>query len=134
MHRHPHAAPLLTSRQSFQERPLLACHSLLRATREDGVPEECAAALLRTVFPYGIGYALAERSLPPQPPPGPDRELGYIRQVSGLLPAQAPDDLVRTGLLMCGNCDMTAQFHLGVELMIRGLDAYLETVRTLLPA
>lgn len=129
VHRHPCAAPLLTSRQAFQERPLRIAHEILKLMRDGGVPEECAAALLRTVFPYGIGYALAELSLPPQPPPGPDRELSFIRQVSGLLPAEAPDDLIRTGLLLCGNCDMTAQFHIGVDLMIRGLDAALETMR-----
>jgi AcrR family transcriptional regulator len=129
VHRHPHAAPLLMSRQVFLERPLLICQSALRIMREDGVPEQCAVALLRTVYPYGIGYALAELSLPPQPPPGPDREIALIRQVTGLLPPQAPDELVRTALLVCGDCDMTDQFHIGVDLMLHGLDAYLETLQ-----
>jgi hypothetical protein len=31
-------------------------------------------------------------------------------------------------LLVCGDCDMTRQFHIGVDLMIRGLDAYLDTL------
>ena len=92
------------------------------------MPERCAVALLRTVFPYGIGYALAELSLPPPPPPGPDSEIALIRQVSGMLSPQAPDDLVRTALLVCGDCDMTAQFRIGVDLMIHGLDAYLATL------
>jgi AcrR family transcriptional regulator len=129
VHRHPHAAPLLMSRQGFLERPLLVCHAALRLMREGGVPEECAVALLRTVYPYGIGYGLAEVSLPPPPPPGPDREIALIRQVTSLLPAQASDELVRTALLVCGDCDMTSQFHIGVDLMIRGLDAYLDTLR-----
>jgi AcrR family transcriptional regulator len=129
VHRHPSAAPLLTSRPGFQERPLLLCQSVLRLTRQGGVPEQCAVALLRTVFPYGIGYALAELSLPPPPPPGPDSEIALIRQVTGLLPAQASDDLVRTALLVCGDCDMTSQFHIGVDLMIRGLDAYLQSLQ-----
>ena len=96
--------------------------------REGGVPERCAVALLRTVFPYGIGFALAELSLPEPPPPGPDSEIALIRQVTGLLSPQAPDELVRTALLVCGDCDMTSQFHIGVDLMIRGLDAYLDTL------
>src|SRR6266511_1985504 len=103
-------------------------HGALRLMRQDGVPEHCAVALLRTVFPYGIGYALAELSLPPPPPPGPDSEIALIRQVSGMLSPQAPDDLVRTALLVCGDCDMTAQFRIGVDLMIHGLDAYLATL------
>jgi len=34
-------------------------------------------------------------------------------------------------VLVCGDCDMTSQFHIGVDLMIRmirGLDAYLNTL------
>ncbi|HZD68639.1 MAG TPA: TetR/AcrR family transcriptional regulator C-terminal domain-containing protein [Actinomycetes bacterium] len=125
VHRHPHAAPLLMSRQEIREHPLRIAHGVLRRMRESGVPERCAVALLRTVFPYGIGYALAELSLPPPPPPGPDSEIALIRQVSGMLSPEASDELVRTALLVCGDCDMTAQFRIGVDLMIRGLDAYL---------
>jgi AcrR family transcriptional regulator len=128
VHRHPHAATLLYSRQELQERPLRIAHGILRLMRNGGVPEECAVALLRTVFPYGIGYALAELSLPPPPPPGPDSQIALIRQVSGMLSPEAPDELVRTALLVCGDCDMTAQFRIGVDLMIRGLDAYLATL------
>lgn len=129
VHRHPNAAPLLTSRQVFLEHPLRIAHGVLRAMREGEVPEGCAVALLRTVFPYGIGFALAELSLPPQPPPGPDSEIALIRQVSGLLSPQASDELVRTALLVCGDCDMASQFRIGVDLMIRGLDAYLDTLQ-----
>jgi AcrR family transcriptional regulator len=128
VHRHPHAAPLLMSRQEIREHPLRIAHGVLRLMRNGGVPEQCAVALLRTVFPYGIGYALAELSLPPPPPPGPDSEIALIRQVSGMLSPDASDELVRTALLVCGDCDMTAQFRIGVDLMIRGLDAYLATL------
>lgn len=47
-----------------------------------------------------------------------------------LLSPQALDDLVRTALLVCGGCDMTVQFDIGLDLMIRGLDAYLDTIAT----
>ncbi|HZD73731.1 MAG TPA: TetR/AcrR family transcriptional regulator C-terminal domain-containing protein [Actinomycetota bacterium] len=129
VHRHPHAATLLYSRQELREHPLRIAHGVLRRMREGGVPEHCAVALLRTVFPYGIGYALAELSLPPPPPPGPDSQIALIRQVSGMLSPQASDELVRTALLVCGDCDMTAQFRTGVDLMIHGLDAYLATLQ-----
>jgi AcrR family transcriptional regulator len=128
VHRHPAAAPLLTSRRGFHEHPLRVCQGVLRLMRAGGVPERCAVALLRTVLPYGIGYALAELSLPPPPPPGPDSEIALIRQVTALLSPEASDELVRTALLVCGDCDMTSQFHIGVDLMIRGLDAYLSTL------
>ncbi|WP_210717701.1 hypothetical protein [Amycolatopsis acididurans] len=35
----------------------------------------------------------------------------------------------RTALLVCGECDMTAQFDIGPGLVIRGLDAYLDTAK-----
>jgi hypothetical protein len=44
------------------------------------------------------------------------------------LSPQAPDELVRTALLVCGDYDMTSQFHIGADLMIRGLAAYLHTL------
>ncbi|MDR0346202.1 MAG: TetR/AcrR family transcriptional regulator C-terminal domain-containing protein [Nocardiopsaceae bacterium] len=128
VHRHPSAAPLLMSRQELRERPLRVVHGILALMRESGVPEQCAVPMLRTVIPYGIGFALAELSLPEPPPPGPDREIALIRQVSGMLSPGAPDELVRTALLVCGECDMTSQFRIGIDLMIHGLDAYLGSV------
>ena len=50
------------------------------------------------------------------------RELPPLRAVLDRVPAM--------GLLVCGDCDMTSQFHIGVDLMIRGLDAYLDTLPT----
>ncbi|MDR2983605.1 MAG: TetR/AcrR family transcriptional regulator C-terminal domain-containing protein [Nocardiopsaceae bacterium] len=128
VHRHPSAAPLLMSRQELRERPLRIAHGILELMRESNVPEQCAVPMLRTVFPYGIGFALAELSLPPPPPPGPDREIALIRQVSGKLSPGAPDELVRTALMVCGDFDMTSQFRIGIDLMIHGLDAYLGSV------
>jgi AcrR family transcriptional regulator len=134
VHRHPSAAPLLTSRQGLREHPLLIAQAVLRAMRQGDVPERCAVALLRTVFPYGIGFALAELSLPPPPPPGPASEITLIRQITGLLTPGVSDELVRTALLVCGDCDMADQFRIGVDLMIAGLDAYLSPLPVDTPA
>jgi hypothetical protein len=48
-----------------------------------------------------------------------------LRNVIGMLSADISDDLVRTGMLMWGACNMDAQFAIGIDLMIRGLDSYL---------
>lgn len=128
VHRHPHAAPLLTSRQTFQERPLRIAHNVLTVMREGNVPERCAVALLRTVWPYGIGYALAELAIPESCCQGD--QVARIRGISDLLSPKAPDDLVRTALLLCSDRDLSAEFDIGLDLMIHGLDAYLATLNT----
>jgi len=121
-------APLLTSRQTFQERVLWICDAQLSVMRGGGVPEGCAVALLRTVVVYGIGFALAELALP-APVPGDADEIGRVRRMTGLLSPQASDELVRTALLVCDGCDMTTQFDIGIDLMIRGFDFYLRDLR-----
>jgi hypothetical protein len=47
-----------------------------------------------------------------------------------MVPAHVPDHLVRVALKVCGDCDMDAQFAIGLDLMIRGLDAYLQPSTT----
>lgn len=83
--------------------------------------------LLRTVFAYGFGYALAERSCLPAGPVGPGKhdDLQRFRRVSALIPHDVPGPLMREALKVCGDCHMTARFIIGIDLMIRGLDAYL---------
>jgi hypothetical protein len=100
VHRHPHAAPLLISRRALPEHALRVCAAYLRVLREDGVPEQCAVALVRSIITHGIGYALAELSCC-------DAQI-----------IDATDDVVRTALLVCGDCDMTSQFEIGIDLMI----------------
>lgn len=138
VHRHPAVASLLISRQAVQERLLLICHAQLDGMRAVGVPEDCAVALLRAVLAYGMGYSLAELSMPRAGAGGTDGETGggdtgdqvaRVRRVAGQLSPQAPDDLVRVALLVCGGFDATTQFDTGLDLMIRGMDAYLNTER-----
>lgn len=40
-----------------------------------------------------------------------------------MVPRDAPDHLVRLAMQFCGQCDMDDEFSLGVDLMIRGLEA-----------
>lgn len=128
VHRHPHAAPLLMSRKVLPENALRTCDSVLRILRSGGVPDDYAAPLLRTVVSYGFGYALTELScwLPSADGTAED-DFGCIRRISSLLPAQTPEHLVRTAVTICGpSCDMSAEFDLGIELMMRGLDCRLQ--------
>lgn len=126
--RHPHVASLIMSRALMPEPALEVCETYLQVMREGGVPEQCAVAFLRTVFAYGFGHALAELScLPGGPADGSDcDELARLRRVTAMVPAHAPDHLVRVALKVCGDCDMGTQFAIGLDLMIRGLDAYLK--------
>lgn len=126
--RHPHAGPLLTSRGALPEHALRVCDAHLRVMRAGGVPEQCAVALLRSIVTYGIGHALAELSFPQFA--DTDDEIGRFRRITALLPASASDDLVRTAMLICCDCDMDAEFDIGVDLMVRGLDSYLQTLHT----
>lgn len=127
VHRHPHVAPLVMSRQVVPEAALQVCDTYLGVMREGGVPEECAVAFLRTVFAYGFGHALAELPcLPAGPSDGSDcDELTRLRRVTSMVPANVPDHLVRVALKVCGDCHMATQFDIGLDLMIRGVDAYL---------
>lgn len=55
-------------------------HGVLWLMREGGVPEQCAVALLRTVFPYGIGMRSPSCPCPEPPhPPEPDAEGWLVR-------------------------------------------------------
>jgi TetR/AcrR family tetracycline transcriptional repressor len=130
--RHPHVAPLIMTRQLMPERALQVCEHYLEVMRKGNVPEECAVAFLRTVFSYGFGHALAELScLPGGSAHDADcDDLAKLRRVTALVPPEVPDHLVRIALKVCGDCDMEAQFVIGLDLMIRGLDAYLDSLDT----
>ena len=84
-----------------------------------------AMDVLRTVVVYAHGYALVEACFLGCAVcgPWPDDELSQMRRVSQMVPRDAPDHLVRLAMLFCGRCDMEEQFALGIDLMIRGLDA-----------
>lgn len=128
--RHPNVAPLIMSRQLMPEPALRICETYLDVMRDGSVPDECAVPFLRTVFSYGFGHALTELScLPGGPADEVDcDELARFRRVSALVPPEVPDHLVRVALKVCGDCDMGAQFAIGVDLMIHGLDAYLSSL------
>ena len=125
VHRHPHAAPLLTSRMVVPRHAVRIMDSYLRIMREAHVPERCAVSLLRAATTYGIGYALTELTLPQFEPTDPANPMsGAV----ALLGPGAPENLVRTAYLVCVDCDLSDQFDIGIDLMVGGLEAYLASI------
>lgn len=123
--RHPHAAPLLIRRPRFPEPALRISDTLLHTLRAAGVPSRLATPLLRTVISYGLGFALAEQSFLPSSPDPDEDEDGRFRRVSSLVPPDLDSDLLQVALVICGECNVADEFELGIELMIRGLEAQL---------
>ena len=122
--RHPAAAPLLVSRPVMPTRRLEQVDAYVRLLMRAGFTEDRAMDVLRTVYVYAHGYALAEACFTACADcgPWPEDELGQLRRVTDMVPRDAPDHLVRLAMLFCGRCNMDDQFSLGIELMIRGLD------------
>jgi AcrR family transcriptional regulator len=122
--RHPAAAPLLVSRPVMPTRRLEQVDAYVRLLMRAGFTEERAMDVLRTVYVYAHGYALAEACFTACADcgPWPADELGQLRRVTDMVPRDAPDHLVRLAMLFCGRCNMDEQFSLGIDLMIRGLD------------
>jgi TetR/AcrR family tetracycline transcriptional repressor len=124
--RHPAAAPLLVSRNVMPARRLEVIDAYLRVLRNAGFPRDRALDVLRTVYVYAQGYALAEvnyagRACAPGPGAQED-ELARMRRVTQMVPRDTPDHLLRLAMQFCGYSDMDDQFNLGIDLMIRGLE------------
>lgn len=113
--RHPHAAPLITSQQVIAVPALRVVRAHVTAATEAGTPEEQSYALLRTITWYALGSALAEVSWGMGGP-------GCAAIVSDLLRPGVPDELVGVAKVYCGQSDPDAEFELGLDLMLRGLE------------
>jgi AcrR family transcriptional regulator len=122
--RHPAAAPLLVSRPVMPVRRLEQTDAYVKLLMRAGFTEDRAMDVLRTVVVYAHGYALAEVCFTACAGcgPWPGDQLSQMRRVTGMVPRDAPDHLLRLAMLFCGRCDMDDQFDLGIDLMIRGLD------------
>jgi AcrR family transcriptional regulator len=122
--RHPAAAPLLASRPVMPTRRLEQLDAYATLLMRSGFAEDRAMDVLRTVYTYAHGYALAEACYTACADcgPWPDDELSQMRRVTEMVPRDAPDHLLRLAMLFCGRCNMDDQFNLGIDLMICGLD------------
>ncbi len=115
VHRHPNAAPLITSQQIMPAPALRVVRAHITAATEAGEPQERAYALLRAITTYALGSALAEVSW----------GLGQAcaPSVSDLLRPGIPDELAAVAEIFCGHGAPDAQFELGLDLMLRGLQS-----------
>lgn len=125
LHRHPHAAPLMTSRPVMPPAALEAFHAQLQLLHAVGFDQTRAAEALRAVFGYAVGWALIELSTF-----GADRdgdrwdeesEPQRIRRVSQALPADVADHLFDVALVVCARCDPHDQFEFGLDALLRGV-------------
>jgi hypothetical protein len=108
----------------------------------DDLLDTCDPAAQRGVQPTGLQVTCQQRQQLLRASRGVSRQRDCLEALSmhklgdalGVramsLYKHVPGGLIRTALLVCGDCDMTSQFRIGVDLMIRGLDAYLDTLRT----
>jgi AcrR family transcriptional regulator len=117
---HPAAAPLVMSRPVMPVGALRIFKAQLDSLQEAGFSRRRAAEVVRTVVAYAFGYALSELCWSCAAA-ATDSELGRLRRVSQLLPADVPDDLLAVAMDMCGDCDLEEQFKLGLDLMLQGL-------------
>lgn len=121
--RHPRSAPLLTSCSVMPAHQLEVLDAYLTLLQEAGLTESKAAEILRTLYAYAFGFGLIEVSwLAGEAADLVDADdVHRMRCIIQLVPADVSDRLLRTAVLLCAKCDMSAQFALGVELMLRGL-------------
>lgn len=113
--RHPYAAPLITSQQVMPVPALRIVQSHIATATDGGTPEAQAYALLRTITSYALGSALAEVSWGMG-------GAGCAPMVSDLLRPGVPDGLVGVAEVYCGQSDPDAQFELGLDLMLHGIE------------
>lgn len=127
IHRHPPAAPLLTSRWAMPEPSLRLFRRCLRVLSEAGFGDDRAAEVVRSILAYAFGYAFTEISAlaPEARGAAHEPEIQRLRRISQALPRDLPDDLFQVALAVC-SCDVEQQFEVGLDLMLRGVEVSLD--------
>jgi TetR/AcrR family tetracycline transcriptional repressor len=113
--RHPRAASLIFSQQVMPEAALRVVQAHVRALVAAGFEEAPAYDLLRTIWSYAFGSAFAEITWDTS-------DTVCAVDVRKLLRRGIPDDLAAVAEVFCGQSDADAQFNLGLDLMLRGID------------
>lgn len=122
MREHRAAAPLLMTRSVLPVGALRIFKAHLEELEAAGFTRARAVEMVRAVAGYAFGVAIAECSWSCADPAAAS-QLARLRQVSRMLPNDVPDDLLQVAIEVCGECDMDRSFELGLDLMVKGLEA-----------
>jgi AcrR family transcriptional regulator len=120
MARHPSAAHLLLVRPVLPVGALRIFKTHLEALQQAGFSRPRAVEVVRTVVAYALGSALSEMCWSCASSTT-ESELARLRRVNQMLPEDVPDDLLSVAMDLCGDCDLRAQFELGLDLMLQGI-------------
>jgi AcrR family transcriptional regulator len=125
-HEHPNAYPLLLAGRVSPEPGLRLFAGQLRVLQAAGADETRAAAILRAVVGYALGYASMELSSlsVARSSVGGDEEAEFqaLLALGRTLPADLPPDLARVARTVC-LADLDGQFELGLDALLAGFDA-----------
>lgn len=113
--RHPNAAPLIFSQQSMPEPALRIIRAHVEVLLQAGFDQASAYDLLRTIWSYAFGSALAEITWASADP-------GCAVDVRQLLRPGTPEGLAVVAEVFCGQSDMDTQFQHGLDLMLHGVN------------
>ena len=122
MRAHPAAASLLMTRPVLPVGALRIFKTHLDALEEAGFTRARAVQTVQAVVWYAFGSALSECCWSCAAAAA-GSELARLRQVSRMLPGDVPDDLLQVAMEVCGDCDLDGSFELGLDLMLKGLEA-----------
>lgn len=112
--RHPNAAPLIYSQRLMPHAALRTVQAHEAALAAAGFEKSRAYDLLRTIWSYAFGSAMAEVTWNTTDP-------GCAIDVRRLLRPGTPEELATIAEVFCCQSDADAQFDLGLELMLRGI-------------
>ncbi|EGD42760.1 TetR/AcrR family transcriptional regulator [Nocardioides sp. NPDC057772] len=113
--RHPNAAPLIFSQQLMPQAALRLVRTHVAELVAAGFDRSTAYDLLRTIWSYAFGSAFAEITWDPGNP-------GCAVDARQLLRPGTPDELAAVADVFCGQSNAEAQFELGLDLMLRGIE------------
>ena len=136
-HAHPHAYILLCQCPTLPTAMLCLFDGALARLQQAGFERPRAAEALNAVLSYAFGYAMmelaarpltqsAESTAPTEPtqPTRPASDFERMAQVMRAIPRDAPAQLAEVAYLIA-DCDLDAQFTLGLDLMLAGLAAHM---------
>ncbi|WP_034271481.1 TetR/AcrR family transcriptional regulator [Haloechinothrix halophila] len=117
VHRHPGAAFLITSHGIMPASSLRCIQAHITAATDSGVSEERAYAWLRTITSFALGTAFNDVAW------SSSQQECQPNTVAELVRPDVPPELVAVAEIFCGQADPDAQFELGLDLMLRGIDS-----------